>query len=857
MRHALLTILLLFIFDCTAQIAVKGTVYDSEKHPAGGVIVRLYVDGKPKAFATSAKDGSFSLKTASPGKEMYLKFLSQNHETLDMPLTDFKAPVTAYLKEKAFVLEEVTVKAPDRRIKGDTIVYDVAAMSKKGDRSIEDVIKRLPGIQVDDQGGISYDGKSIKHFYIENMDLMGRNYAVASRSINPADISTVSVYERHQDKKILQGREDSDKASLNLTLKKGRMLKPIGYMSGGAGAEAGDGLLWSGDLYGMLISPKNQTIISAKGNNDGHTFGSRKGEDAIQVFSPAPFGEPSIKHDRFVDNKSAFASANTLVKLNKDLTVKINSSYSYNNERFNGLTVTEYLNPDSEDILYSESVGNDLGYQNIGVSANIENNSTKFYFSDTFDFNGNFSRNSYGIDASALFNQNLKSDNYKFSNILKTMINSGERIFHINSETKYNNSPLGVMTARNITDDTDAVSQGVKTRSFFNRESTSLSWYLKNDISVGTSLSFEINHDSFSSSAVIPGKDDRRNDLSGWSIVTGAEPFFKCNILGVSWKTSLPLNLYNLRYRDIITADVNRFNRLLVDFNTSFSKKINQQNHFSISLGRKNEVGDIRDFIDSPVYTTFRNSSTMGSGNLKRSRNDFVRGAYSYRNILEGLYLTAQMSYKRVNYNTISIKDVSSSGTSSSLANSNSNSDLFTVIFNGSKDVRSLNTTFYLTGNAIWQQRESIRSSIKVNTNSSVYFVSGKVETYQFSDILMLSANASYTTQTQTFGGLLPKNSTNNLSISGKAAVFPVKNMEIFYLIDSFRVKLGENNYKNNTFMDAGIKYSMRRLDLELSARNLTDMRNYSYTIYHDMDITYSSYTLRPFEIILSAKFRF
>lgn len=77
MRHALLTILLLFIFDCTAQIAVKGSVYDSEQNPAGGVIVRLYVDGKPKAFTTSAKDGSFSLKTTSAGKEMYLKFLSQ------------------------------------------------------------------------------------------------------------------------------------------------------------------------------------------------------------------------------------------------------------------------------------------------------------------------------------------------------------------------------------------------------------------------------------------------------------------------------------------------------------------------------------------------------------------------------------------------------------------------------------------------------------------------------------------------------------------------------------------------------------------------------------------------------------
>lgn len=106
-------------------------------------------------------------------------------------------------------------------------------MTKAGDRTIEDIIRKIPGIQIDDSGGISYDGLSINHFYIEDMDLMGKNYTVASRSINPDDISTVSVYERHQDKRVLQGKQEAEKASLNLKLKKGRMLKPLGYLKGG------------------------------------------------------------------------------------------------------------------------------------------------------------------------------------------------------------------------------------------------------------------------------------------------------------------------------------------------------------------------------------------------------------------------------------------------------------------------------------------------------------------------------------------------------------------------------------------------------------------------------------------------
>ena len=186
-----------------------------------------------------------------------MRFISQKHETLSYPLDSIPEYVKIYLTRKDFVLQEVVVKAPERRIKGDTIIYDVAALTKAGDRTIEDIIRKIPGIQIDDSGGISYDGLSINHFYIEDMDLMGKNYTVASRSINPDDISTVSVYERHQDKRVLQGKQEAEKAVAQPQIEKGEDAEAVGLSQGWC-LSVGSSALWDGDLYGMLISAKTR-----------------------------------------------------------------------------------------------------------------------------------------------------------------------------------------------------------------------------------------------------------------------------------------------------------------------------------------------------------------------------------------------------------------------------------------------------------------------------------------------------------------------------------------------------------------------------------------------------------------------
>lgn len=87
--------------------------------------------------------------------------------TKKIPLEEFKNGATYILENKTFELKEVKV-TPDKAFqRGDTTTYLVSAYMQKQDRSIADVLKKIPGIEVRQDGQISVDGKAINKFYIE------------------------------------------------------------------------------------------------------------------------------------------------------------------------------------------------------------------------------------------------------------------------------------------------------------------------------------------------------------------------------------------------------------------------------------------------------------------------------------------------------------------------------------------------------------------------------------------------------------------------------------------------------------------------------------------------------------------
>lgn len=191
MRIAFLILVLtvLVTFPTRAE-DITGLLLDAEsREPVAGAIIKA-VGGK--GFAASKSDGSFILK--GPAKQISIRCMGYETKNEEVPLKNGEI----LLCPKETVLNEVVVQAPDIFQKGDTLVFNVGKYATSADDAIIDVIKRLPGVKVEKDGTIMYQGKPINKFYIDGNDFVGDAYGLATNNISKDDVAAVELMENHQ-----------------------------------------------------------------------------------------------------------------------------------------------------------------------------------------------------------------------------------------------------------------------------------------------------------------------------------------------------------------------------------------------------------------------------------------------------------------------------------------------------------------------------------------------------------------------------------------------------------------------------------------------------------------------------------
>lgn len=222
MKHILSIIILIADFYLAmAQTTVRGNVAEAlTGNPVVGANVMLRNGkGSLMGFSTSGEDGGFSITVAEPSDTLSVNVTMLGYRPYSAVLEDTEAQVNILLEEGALELQEVVVKADRIRENGDTITYNVGSFAQKQDRSIGDVLRRMPGIEVSNSGKIQYQGTAINKFYIEGNDLLGGKYGIATNGIAHEDIGAVEVMENHQPMQVLRGLSFSDQAAINLRMK--------------------------------------------------------------------------------------------------------------------------------------------------------------------------------------------------------------------------------------------------------------------------------------------------------------------------------------------------------------------------------------------------------------------------------------------------------------------------------------------------------------------------------------------------------------------------------------------------------------------------------------------------------------
>lgn len=247
----ILTIIMLLtgIHALYAQIVISGTVTDKSGEPLPA-IVSVLVGKRVKGFGNADENGRYSISLSTDADSLNVKASMMGFSPSYKSILAKTQRLDFVMEETDIMLKEVSVVADKISETGDTLNFRVGAYKDENDRVIGDVIKKMPGLEVADNGSISFNGKTIKNFYIEDMDLLQGRYGIATNNISANDVASVQVYQNHQPVRALKDWSPSEDVTINLKLKSSA--KGVFTMTG-MGGIGYKPMLWAAETTGMYF----------------------------------------------------------------------------------------------------------------------------------------------------------------------------------------------------------------------------------------------------------------------------------------------------------------------------------------------------------------------------------------------------------------------------------------------------------------------------------------------------------------------------------------------------------------------------------------------------------------------------
>jgi hypothetical protein len=230
---------------------VRGRLKDTATHSpvADATITVLNArDSSLVNFTRSNASGAFVLSGLNNGVyRLQVSHVGYRTDTRNFVIGDLIKTVDLgelILADKSSTLEAVTVQQeiPPVAIRHDTVEFNAGSFRTRPDAVVEDLLKKLPGVQVDKNGNIKANGQDVKKVLVDGKEFFGNDPKIASKNL-PADaVEKVQVFDKKSDQSEFTGFDDGNsQRTINLTIKKDRKHGVFGRLTAGAGKDAGVG----------------------------------------------------------------------------------------------------------------------------------------------------------------------------------------------------------------------------------------------------------------------------------------------------------------------------------------------------------------------------------------------------------------------------------------------------------------------------------------------------------------------------------------------------------------------------------------------------------------------------------------
>lgn len=880
----IVTLFFLLIISITySQITISGKVINENKAfvENASITIEDPSDDSVLAFSITNKNGDYKVDIENTNLKLNLVITAMNYEKIIQPINSQSQELNFTLKSQITELEEVKIDIKEIQKRGDTLTYNIKSFEGKEDRTLADVLKKMPGIEVDTNGLIKYQGAPINKFYVNGKDLMAGGYGTLINSMPKDAVTKLQVLENHQPIKALKTTVPNERAAINIKLKKDITL--TGQADIGVGLSP---LLWQVAITPMVFTKKYQYLLNYKSNNigenvtnelqilsfdegfEGVTFDNQTG-NWLQV---SQTDLPKIEEKRYLFNKTQLFSANLLVNLSKNWEFKANTNFynhkiNTNSNQFAKVNVFDAFGNLQSTIAYKRE--NEFLTDNNQFKSQIilSKNSDKNFLKNTTTYKGNWNT----IQGSTVLhdantNQTISSPGYSLQNSLSALFLVGQKIANIKStfnyifdKQKYIVAPpnhINIPSFSNI--NTKNLIQNVleKTLSLQNEAAYFLA--IKK-ISIIPSIGFDIEAKKLAthffgeySNHGEMGFGSEFNNQMGWKKYL---PYagVSINYINESWSinTNLPVKYYMFEAKDGFVD----FNRHLNKF--TFEPSINTKYKFSTEFSKNlyasihNNFGNLSSIYPSYIFSGL--NFTKQNTAIQHTNSKKVGGNLEYKLLLYNLFLNLQYEFSQdVSNNTIS---------QSFLDNGQS---ILEQILTKNKSLNknvSIEISKYFT-----KSKSKVALDCGINSNSNNMILNSnmvKIHTIgnrfgfttnnNYFNWLTFEYNVSYA-----INKIENSNMVNTLKSNMKILFYPFSNQTFGFYYDQYDYQMNNQNYKNQ-FLDLSYQYTniKRKIDIEFKWTNILNTKMYEELVLNNWGFTSNNSIIRPSQCVVGVKFGF
>lgn len=245
-RLILFLLLAAITFAVSAQntTRISGSIFDEKtQEPVEQASVRIlnardssYVNG-----AVTNELGSFQVQVSQGKYILNISYLGYASKYIDVNANKERVSIGKInLEEDAILLKEavVTAKAIEIMVKGDTIEYNADSYKVQESAALEDLMKKMPGVEIDSDGKITVNGKEIKKILVDGKEFFSDDPKIASKNLPASMVNKLQVVDKRSDMAMMTGFDDGNEETvINLTIKPGMKEGAFGNAYAGYGSK--------------------------------------------------------------------------------------------------------------------------------------------------------------------------------------------------------------------------------------------------------------------------------------------------------------------------------------------------------------------------------------------------------------------------------------------------------------------------------------------------------------------------------------------------------------------------------------------------------------------------------------------